>query len=104
MEYPYRDGKINGIAKYYHDNIYPIDIHSASQLLVLAAKCSLFRQNMELVENVLKWTIENMQDNKSGYFYYQKKRFTTTKIPYMRWSQGWMFYAFSSLLKEFKEN
>lgn len=94
----------DGIAKYYHDNIYPIDIHSASQLLVLAAKCSLFRQNMELVENVLKWTIENMQDNKSGYFYYQKKRFTTTKIPYMRWSQGWMFYALSSLLKEFKEN
>jgi len=43
---------------------------------------------------VLSWTIENMQDSK-GFFYYQKYKYTTCKIPYIRWAQSWMFYAFS---------
>jgi len=28
-----------------------------------------------------------------GYFYYQRHRFHTNRIPYMRWSQAWMMYA-----------
>ena len=92
-----------GIPKYYHDKNYPIDIHSVSQLLVLAAKMPDFGEHIKLVENVLKWTVENMQDKKEGHFYYQKKRFSTIKIPYLRWSQSWMFYALSVFLSSFKE-
>ena len=94
----------SGIPKYYHDRIYPIDIHSVSQLLVLTAKIPGFGEHIKLVENVLKWTVENMQDEKEGYFYYQKKRFSTIKIPYVRWSQAWMFYALSVFLSRFKED
>jgi hypothetical protein len=28
-----------------------------------------------------------------GYFYYQKRKFLTNKIAYMRWSQAWIFYG-----------
>ncbi|HNP54847.1 MAG TPA: hypothetical protein PKK69_09510, partial [Ferruginibacter sp.] len=42
------------------------------------------------MEQVLEWTIRNMQDKK-GYFYYQINKYITSRIPYMRWSQAWMF-------------
>ena len=40
-----------------------------------------------------------MQSGK-GYFYYQVNRYFSSKIPYMRWAQAWMFYAFSMYLKQ----
>ncbi|MFK7779187.1 MAG: hypothetical protein QM501_13860 [Gimesia sp.] len=55
---------------------------------------------MPLAEKIAQWAIDNMQDKKRGYFYYQKTRFYTNKIPYIRWSQAWMFYALALLLKE----
>jgi len=42
-----------------------------------------------------------MQD-KNGYFYYQLKKGISSKIPYMRWAQAWMFYALSEYLKNDK--
>jgi len=50
--------------------------------------------NRQLVDKVMYWTIENMQDPK-GYFYYQIKKGISSKIPYMRWSQAFMFYGLS---------
>ena len=83
-----------GISKYYNNSIYPIDIHAPAQLVVTLSKLSVFQNNKQLVDKVLSWTIENMQDSK-GFFYYQKYKYTTCKIPYIRWAQSWMFYAFS---------
>lgn len=83
-----------GIAKYYHNQMYPIDIHSPSQLIVTLYKTEQFKQNRELAGRVLNWTIDNMQSNK-GYFYYQIKKRLSSRIPYMRWAQSWMFYSFS---------
>jgi hypothetical protein len=50
-----------------------------------------------LAENVLNWTVEHMQDKK-GYFYYQLKQGMNSKIPYMRWSNAFMFNALSYYL------
>lgn len=86
----------NGIAKYYHNSIYPIDIHSAAQLLVTLDHLNLFEAYVPLVNNVLNWTIDHMQ-SKRGYFYYQINKYFSSKISYMRWSQAWMFYSFSIL-------
>ena len=83
-----------GIAKYYHNQMYPVDIHSPSQLIVTLYKTGQFKQKRELAGRVLNWTIDNMQSNK-GYFYYQIKKRLSSRIPYMRWAQSWMFYAFS---------
>ena len=89
----------DGTPKYYHNNIYPIDIHSPAQFIVTMSKLSMFDKNRNIIDKVLNWTINNMQDKK-GYFYYQMKKGISSKIPYMRWSQAWMMYAMSFYLKE----
>ncbi len=83
-----------GISKYYHNSLYPVDIHAPAQLIVTLAKLGKLNQYDTLAEKVLLWTVTHMQDE-SGYFYYQKKRYFSSGIPYMRWAQAWMFYAFS---------
>ncbi|MBD8490056.1 delta-aminolevulinic acid dehydratase [Echinicola sp. CAU 1574] len=88
-----------GIPKYYHDQTYPIDIHCPGQLFVTLNVLGKFEVHQNLAESVSKWTIDHMQD-KSGYFYYQLKRGVSSKIPYMRWSNAFMFNALSCFLKE----
>lgn len=85
----------DGISKYYHNKTYPVDIHAPAQLIVTLAKTKLLESHLELVEKVLEWTINNMQ-NRKGFFYYQMKEGISSKIPYMRWAQAWMFYSYSS--------
>jgi rhamnogalacturonyl hydrolase YesR len=80
----------DGTPKYYHDRIYPIDIHAPAQAVVILAR--LGDRYQRLAEKVANWMIVNMQD-KEGYFYFQKKPNYTNKIPYMRWGQAWAFHA-----------
>lgn len=84
-----------GIPKYYNNSIYPIDIHAPAQLVITLAKLGKFKEQKELLDRVLNWTIDNMQSPK-GYFYYQKNKYFSSKIPYMRWAQAWMFFALST--------
>ena len=90
-----------GIPKYYSNSIYPIDIHAPAQMVITLSKLAKFQEQKELLDRVLKWTITNMQSEK-GYFYYQINKYFSSKIPYMRWAQAWMFYALSTYL--FEEN
>lgn len=84
----------DGTPKYYNNNIYPIDIHCPAQFIITSIKTGMYAQNNYIVDNVLKWTIDNMM-SKYGFFYYQKNILYTNKISYMRWSQSWMFLALS---------
>ncbi|MGC3947773.1 MAG: delta-aminolevulinic acid dehydratase [Chryseolinea sp.] len=88
-----------GRSKYYNNSLYPVDIHAPSQLVITLDKANLFQQNIMLIDRVINWTIENMQSQK-GYFYFQKRRLYTNKIPYMRWSQGWIFYALACYINQ----
>ncbi len=88
----------DGCPKYYHKKKYPIDIHCPAQLLVTLARLHKYKEHDALATKVLNWTIANMQDRK-GYFYYQLKKGLSSKIPYMRWSNAFMFYAMSYYLK-----
>lgn len=85
----------DGTPKYYDAKTYPIDIHAPAQLIATLYRLDVLEKNKELVNRVLDWTIEHMQDPEQGYFYYQLKQGISSKIPYMRWAQAWMFYAFS---------
>lgn len=87
----------DGTPKYYHNQMYPIDIHCPGQLMVTLARLHKFDEYRELAEKVMDWTIRNMQD-KRGYFYYQLKQGVSSKISYMRWSNAFMFYAMSYFL------
>ena len=81
-----------GIPKYYNNGVFPIDIHSPAQLVVTVESLGRMKEYRGLVEKVINWTVDNMQDPK-GFFYYQKKKYWTAKIPYMRWSQAWMAHS-----------
>ena len=86
-----------GISKYYNNSIYPIDIHAPAQMIITLSKLGKFQEYRNIAEKVISWTIENMQSDK-GYFYYQVNKYFSSRIPYMRWAQAWMFYALSEYL------
>jgi hypothetical protein len=92
-----------GISKYYNTSVYPVDIHAPAQLVVTLSRMRRFAQNKDLIDRVLNWTIDNMQSRK-GYFYYQVSKHYTVKIPYMRWSQAWIFYGLSIYLCDAKKD
>lgn len=93
----------DGKSKYYNNKTYPIDIHAPAQLVVTLSKYGNLNEQKVLVNKVLNWTVNNMQSSK-GFFYYQKNKHSTSRIPYIRWAQSWMFYAFSYYFLEFREN
>lgn len=93
----------DGCPKYYHNSLYPVDIHCSAQGIVTCLKLKDYDdRSVPMAKKIAKWAIDNMQD-KEGYFYYQKTRWYTNKIPYMRWSQAWMCYALSKLSHECHE-
>jgi rhamnogalacturonyl hydrolase YesR len=91
-----------GVPKYYNNSVYPIDIHAPTQLIITLSKLGKFHLYKSKAETVLGWTIENMQ-SPQGYFYYQINKFFTSRIPYMRWAQAWMFLALSFYFIECKK-
>jgi hypothetical protein len=88
----------DGTPKYYHDELYPIDVHSAAQALVtFAAMSHLDSSALDMGRLVARWAIENMS-NGDGYFYFQRHRRYTNRTSYIRWSQAWMVYGLARLV------
>lgn len=85
----------DGTPKYYHNRVYPIDIHSPAEAIYFLSG-ELANEN-GLLEKIINWTFDNMLD-KNGYFYFRTNRNYSSKIPYMRWSQAWMMHALSEYL------
>jgi hypothetical protein len=89
----------DGLPKYFHNQLYPIDIHAIAYSIITLAEFKAFdKNNMDLANRIFIWSFKNMQSEK-GYFFYQQKHFYKNKIPYMRWSQAWMLMALATLLK-----
>lgn len=89
----------NGMPGYFAKGKYPIDIHAvATSIITYNILKELDPQAQVKAENILSWAIQNLWDKK-GYFYFQKHKFYTNRIPYMRWAQAWMFYAITHLLE-----
>jgi len=87
----------NGAPKYFHNSLYPIDIHSCSQaILTFIAFSERDESALMRAEQTANWTIQNMQ-SPEGFFYFQCHRLWTNRTPYMRWGQAWMFHALSKL-------
>lgn len=85
----------DGTPKYFHDRIYPIDIHSSAEGICFFSRMG--DDYRELTDRILTWMLSNMRSPK-GYFYSRKTRYFTNKIPYMRWSQAWAFHALTEYL------
>lgn len=80
----------DGTPKYYHDRVYPIDIHAPAQAICFFAREGT--RYRELTNRILRWMLEHLYSGK-GFFYFRRGRFFTNRIPYMRWSQAWAFHA-----------
>jgi hypothetical protein len=81
--------------RYYHDSLYPIDAHSSAQAVITFVEMTdLMPAAKEKRKSSVEWAIRNLQAPE-GFFYFQRSRFYTNKIPYMRWAQSWMLYALS---------
>jgi len=93
-----------GLASYFHNATYPVDSHSIAQSIITISKLFQYDdRSATILENIINWTLDNFQA-KSGYFYYQKWPFFINKIPYMRWTQAWMFFALATFLDMKKED
>jgi hypothetical protein len=75
--------------KYYSSKLYPIDIHNFAQGIDTFVTFGLSDRAFRLIEKC----VDTMWDDGEHYFYYQKTRWYTNRIDYMRWSQAWMFFA-----------
>lgn len=88
----------SGAPKYYHNKIFPMDIHCCAQGIITHALMGDFAK-AHLIAN---WTLENMFEKDKGFFYYRKLPAYTIKIPFIRWGEAWMFYALTILITENK--
>jgi hypothetical protein len=85
----------DGTPKYYHDRLWPIDIHSPAQAVVFFS--GMGETDAALTDGILHWMVTHLQDPK-GFFYFQKHPRYTNRIPYMRWGQAWAFHALTEYL------
>jgi len=87
----------NGMPYYYHDKTYPIDLHCSAQGIITFLKFDDYdHYAIKTAKKIATWAIDNMWDDKKGYFYFQKTKYFFNKIPYLRWPNAWMFYALAN--------
>jgi hypothetical protein len=90
----------DGAPRYFHDNVYPIDVHCVSQsLITLMDFQDLDGRSVTQARAVFQWAMRHMWDAR-GYFYYRVTPFHTTRTPYMRWGQAWMLLAIATLIEK----
>ena len=89
----------DGTPKCFNKSIFPVDIHSASAAVAALSELNkVDKRCLPQAEKTLSWTVENMRDE-TGFFYYQKQKNRTIKIPFIRWAQAWMAYALARFLE-----
>lgn len=93
-----------GVPKYYHNQLYPIDIHAIAYSIVTLVEFREYdKGNLDLAKRIFAWSMKTMW-SEDGYFYYQQHRLYKNRIPYMRWSQAWMLYALATLASSLAES
>jgi hypothetical protein len=101
LEY-YRDFLFlpDGTPKWMNNKVNPIDVHGSAQGILTFLKAAEFdKKYFDIAQRIAEWAIENMQNHKSGYFYYQKYFFFRKPFTIMHWSNGWMARALSMLIR-----
>jgi hypothetical protein len=95
----------DGSSKYRLPLRWPIDIHNQAQGIITFAKLREINPHYhQFSKTIAHWTISNMQQKNSGYFYYQKWPLLTNKIPYIRWGQAWMMLALATVGERMKKD
>ena len=89
----------DGAPKYFHNRVYPLDVHSVAQsIITLLELKDRDERSVPLAHKVFGWAMENLWDDR-GFYYYHIQPLFKNKLSYMRWSQAWMMSALSHLLE-----
>jgi rhamnogalacturonyl hydrolase YesR len=91
----------DGTPKYYHDRIYPIDIHAPAQAICFFSRTGA--DYRDLTDRIVAWMLKHLYSNR-GFFHFRKGRLLSNRIPYMRWSQAWAFHALTEYLLAAERN
>lgn len=87
----------DGAPKYFHNRLYPIDIHSCSQAIL---HYCVFADDDESARDkavqMFQWTQNNMM-SADGAYCFQRHRLWTNRAEYTRWGQAWMLRALTRL-------
>ncbi|ANG61168.1 aspartate-semialdehyde dehydrogenase [Marinobacterium aestuarii] len=83
----------DGTAKYYNNNVYPLDMHSVAQAVFTLLKVGGSAADEELCAKVIARALEQLYMPGKKQFVYQKSRWLTNRINYARWTQAWAYYA-----------
>ena len=81
----------DGTARYYNNNIYPIDMHSFAQAVFTLLKVGNTAEDLKLCSKVVQRAIELLYLPDKGQFVYQQTRWVTNRINYTRWTQAWAY-------------
>ncbi|MDZ7319730.1 MAG: hypothetical protein ONB11_11275, partial [candidate division KSB1 bacterium] len=92
------------LPKYSDRRRYPLDVHCFAQALItfVTLRDSIVDSRAR-AERMVAHAITMLWDERRHYFYYKQSRCFKSKIPYIRWSQAWMFYALSYFLMNWNE-
>ena len=92
-----------GIAKYYHNNVFPMDTHNFMQAVLTLLKIGKSQSDLQLAESVIQQAIENLYLAEQKRFIYQKSSTVTNRNDYIRWTQGWAYYALNFYLTDLSQ-
>lgn len=89
----------DGAPKYYHDRLYPIDIHSPAMAIRYFSGIENYRG---LATKIHHWMMKNMCTRDGSFIFQMHKRYTN-RIPYMRWGQAWALYGLTAYMMNMEQ-
>lgn len=97
LDYWRRAFLVGPAVAYFPDAPYPVDLHAVAHTIVtLLTFRDRLPEAVATAERLAEWCIAEMRDP-AGFFYYQRHRRWTNRLPYMRWIQSWMLLALAEL-------
>ena len=88
----------NGESYWRYPIKYPINIHNQSQGIITFSKAKeFFPEYSDFSSTILSYTNDNLFSK--DHYYYQKHKYFTNRISYMRWSQSWMMLALATYIE-----
>lgn len=85
----------DGTAKYYNNNVYPLDMHCVSQAIFTLLRVGKSAGDFAFTKKVIQRSIDTLYLEEKEQFVYQKTKNSTNSINYIRWTQAWVYYSFA---------
>jgi hypothetical protein len=95
--------RADGTPKYDVDNVLPLDAHCyATAIDVWVALSPWYSEGLERGTRLAELLIDRMLDRR-GFVHFQRRRFWTSRVPFVRWTTAPTFCALAGLLLAAKE-